>query len=276
MPIATIATAPTISGTITAGATGDVLTCSTGTWTTDSTITSYSYQWQRTVAAGISIPGATSNTYTTTTNDSGYPLKCIVVANNTSGASAGATSSNSLIMWVSNINTPVLNTDSLTVNTIAVSALDNLPTAYQFVESKQTNLGTTITVPIVQDNNSSPVNTGSVLVLDNLPTAYQFVESKQTNLVASSIISPDVSSFSANTSAILVLDNLPTAYQFVESKQTNLVANNTISPDKVLLSTTGSVIISYATYILTDNANIEKGTGTGGSATNQQTWTLGV
>jgi len=274
MPIATIATAPTISGTITAGATGNVLTCSTGTWTTDSTITSYSYQWQRTVAAGINIPGATSSTYTTTTNDSGYPLKCIVVANNASGASAGAISSNSLTMWVSNINTPVLSNNSITVNTIAVSALDNLPTAYQFVESKQTNLGTTVT--IAPDTSSFYVNTGSVLVLDNLPTAYQFVESKQTNLVASSIIAPDAVIFNTNSSAILVLDNLPTAYQFVESKQTNLVANNTISPDKVLLSTTGSVIVSYATYILTDNANIEKGTGTGGSATNQQTWTLGV
>lgn len=472
MPIATIATAPVISGTITAGTTGDTLTCSTGTWTTDSTITGYTYQWQRAVAAGIDISGATSSTYTTTINDSGYPLKCVVTATNASGNSVGAISSNSLTMWVSNINSPIFRDYSLTVNTGTVSLLDNLPTAYQLIESKQTNLsgppnsqeyttagtyswvvpygvisvsavlvggggsasylaggggglrwinnlpvtpgeiltiqtgaanensfiargsnvlvqanaaivssggtGTTIGagpfggtvgggnggsggngggggaggysgnggnggsyasssrgsygqgggggggevlnegggggggVGILGEgsNGSSGYNgsggsggsggggggsmggpggiygggggrnlggnygtggRGAVRIIWGAGRSFPSTLTAESNLVTYSV-APETILVSTNTDSPLILDDLPTAYQLIESKQANLVGDNTINPDKVLLDTTGSVIVSYATYGLTDNKNIEKGAG----AVNQQTWTLGV
>ena len=77
---------PTISGTLVVG---NVLTCSTGTWTGNTPIT-YAYQWLRN---GQVISGATSNTYTSVTADIGQNITCRVSATNTYGTGAQITTS---------------------------------------------------------------------------------------------------------------------------------------------------------------------------------------
>ena len=79
-PVLTVA--PAISGTETVG---QVLTCSTGTFSGDATIT-YQYQW---FSAGSAISGATSSTYTLTSSELGEKLQCRVMATNSVGFAYG-------------------------------------------------------------------------------------------------------------------------------------------------------------------------------------------
>lgn len=74
-PISTLA--PAITGTAT---TGQVLTCSNGTWLG---ATSYTYQWYR---DGVAIGGATAATRTLVTADVGKALKCRVTAHDADSA----------------------------------------------------------------------------------------------------------------------------------------------------------------------------------------------
>jgi hypothetical protein len=66
---------PAISGTLDYG---NVLTCSTGTWTGTPAPT-YTYQWQN---AGSNISGQTANTYTSVFGDVGDTITCEVTATN--------------------------------------------------------------------------------------------------------------------------------------------------------------------------------------------------
>lgn len=78
-PVNTVA--PAISGT---AKWLETLTCSTGTWTGDPTIT-YTYQWQRDNSGGgvfSDIIGETTNSYTVAVADWGCQLRCVVTANN--------------------------------------------------------------------------------------------------------------------------------------------------------------------------------------------------
>ncbi len=75
---------PAITGTAQVGQT---LTASAGTWTNSPT--SYAYQWNR---AGIAISGATVSAYVPVSADVADTLTVSVVATNTGGASAPATS----------------------------------------------------------------------------------------------------------------------------------------------------------------------------------------
>jgi hypothetical protein len=70
---------PSISGTASAG---QVLTCSTGTWTGAAPIT-YAYQWYRNSSL---ISGETASTYTVLSSDVGASLTCTVTATNALGA----------------------------------------------------------------------------------------------------------------------------------------------------------------------------------------------
>jgi hypothetical protein len=81
-PVNTVA--PAITGT---AQEGQVVTCSTGTWTGTPTIT-YSYQWKRN---GSNIGSATNSTYTLVTADVSQSITCQVTATNAVG-SANATS----------------------------------------------------------------------------------------------------------------------------------------------------------------------------------------
>jgi len=78
-PVNTVA--PDITGNVLVG---QVLTCSTGTWTGAAPIT-YTYQWFRGATA---IPLATAATYTIVTADLGTALTCQVTATNAVGAAS--------------------------------------------------------------------------------------------------------------------------------------------------------------------------------------------
>src|SRR3569623_318085 len=71
-PVNTVA--PVASGSATVGS---VLSVTDGTWTGSPTIT-YTYQWNN----GADIVGATSNTYTVVSGDSGLNILCKVTATN--------------------------------------------------------------------------------------------------------------------------------------------------------------------------------------------------
>ena len=77
LPVNTVA--PAITGT---AQEGQILTCSTGTWTGTPTIT-YTYQWKRN---GSNIGSATNSTYTLVTADVGQNIKCTVTATNGAGS----------------------------------------------------------------------------------------------------------------------------------------------------------------------------------------------
>jgi len=86
--IPTNTVAPAVTGTQTVGST---LSCTTGTWTGDATIT-YTYQWQR---GGVNIGSATSSTYVLVDADDATNVRCVVTAAN--GASAGVTANSNAV-----------------------------------------------------------------------------------------------------------------------------------------------------------------------------------
>jgi len=71
--------APAVTGT---ASVGQVVTCSSGTWTGTATIT-YAYQWQR---SGTNISGATASSRTLTSDDIGQSVRCVVTATNAAGS----------------------------------------------------------------------------------------------------------------------------------------------------------------------------------------------
>ena len=84
--------APVISGTATIGQT---LTSTTGTWTSDTGVTAYLYQWYR---GATLITGATSSTYVLVLADVGFDITCQVAATDTDGTSAYV-SSNQIFLF---------------------------------------------------------------------------------------------------------------------------------------------------------------------------------
>lgn len=81
-PVCTVL--PAVTGTTTSGQT---LTCSTGTWVGNATIT-YTYQWYRTDTA---ISGATASTRVLAAGDVGHRMSCRVTARTTSDRSITTT-----------------------------------------------------------------------------------------------------------------------------------------------------------------------------------------
>jgi hypothetical protein len=78
-PVNTVLPSITVtSGSVDNGLPNAVLTCGTGTWTGDPTIT-YAYQWYR---SGVLVAGAINNTYTTLYTDAFRTLTCSVTATN--------------------------------------------------------------------------------------------------------------------------------------------------------------------------------------------------
>lgn len=84
--------APSISGTAWIGYTLSV--SSNGSWNAQPAISSYSYQWQRN---GSNISGATGSSYTLTTSDYGYTIRCVVTATNSVGSTAAASNSSAAV-----------------------------------------------------------------------------------------------------------------------------------------------------------------------------------
>lgn len=89
-PVNTVA--PVISGTATIGQT---LTSTSGTWTSDTGVTEYLYQWYR---GATLITGATNNTYVLALADVGFDITCQVAATDTDGTSAYV-SSNAIFLF---------------------------------------------------------------------------------------------------------------------------------------------------------------------------------
>ena len=90
VPVNTVA--PVISGTATIGQT---LTSTTGTWTSDTGVTGYLYQWYR---GATLITGATNSTYVLVLADVGFDITCRVAATDTDGTSAYV-SSNAIFLF---------------------------------------------------------------------------------------------------------------------------------------------------------------------------------
>lgn len=78
--------APVVSGTTTVGQT---LSCTTGTWSGEGTIT-YAYQW---FDDGVAISGATSSTYTLQAAEEGGNITCRVTATDDNGSTAATSNS---------------------------------------------------------------------------------------------------------------------------------------------------------------------------------------
>jgi hypothetical protein len=79
---------PAISGT---AVQGQVLTSSDGTWT--GSPTSFAHQWQDCDQAGANcsnVSGATSTSYTPTSNDTGHMMRVVVAASNEAGSSSAS------------------------------------------------------------------------------------------------------------------------------------------------------------------------------------------
>jgi hypothetical protein len=89
VPINTVP--PVISGT---PLIGNVLTTTNGTWTSDTGVTGYTYQWYR---GASPILGATNNTYTIQAIDMDENITCQVIAYDSDGASLPAASNAILI-----------------------------------------------------------------------------------------------------------------------------------------------------------------------------------
>jgi hypothetical protein len=88
--------APTISGT---PQTGQTLTASQGTWTSDTQPT-YTYQWQRCDSSGnncAAITGATSTTYTVQDADLGKTIRVTVTAKNSSGSTSASSAQTAVV-----------------------------------------------------------------------------------------------------------------------------------------------------------------------------------
>jgi len=73
---------------------GNVLTCSTGTWSNNPT--SYLYQWMKN---GVVIDSAASNTYTAVVGDITATLTCVVQGNNATGGGVAVTSTGQRCLW---------------------------------------------------------------------------------------------------------------------------------------------------------------------------------
>jgi len=97
--------APTISGT---PQTGQTLTASTGTWSSDTTPT-YAYQWQRCDSLGNNCSpttGATGQTYVVQSADEGKTLRVTVTASNSSGSGSATSAQTAVVTKPGTTTTP--------------------------------------------------------------------------------------------------------------------------------------------------------------------------
>ena len=127
LPAPTNSVAPNITGSLVAG---NTLTVSTGTWAGNPTFT---YKWFKN---GTEINGATTNSLTTTTGDTGASIYAQVTATNSS-ASVSAISSTIVVLSATapaNTSLPVISGSAIVGNTLTVSngSWTNSPSSFAY------------------------------------------------------------------------------------------------------------------------------------------------
>ena len=104
--ISATAPPPVISGPVISGLpspsvyVGSILTTTSGTWSSNTPITSYIYQWYRgTTKLSSQTTSQTTTSYTTVSDDATFAITCQVVATNPGGDSLPATSNPINVIW---------------------------------------------------------------------------------------------------------------------------------------------------------------------------------
>jgi large repetitive protein len=90
---------------------GATLSASTGLWTSTPTITSYSYQWQRSLDAGstwANLVGETRATYKVVASDYAFRLRVRVTATNLNGSTTASSATSSAVVESFNVQIPVV------------------------------------------------------------------------------------------------------------------------------------------------------------------------
>ena len=90
---------------------GATLTASPGTWTSVPAVSSYTYQWQRTLDNGTTwspLPGETKSTYKVVASDYAFKLRVLVTATNANGPKTAASLATSAVAETYNIQIPVV------------------------------------------------------------------------------------------------------------------------------------------------------------------------
>ena len=90
--------------------TGATLTVNTGTWSSIPAVTSYAYQWQRSLDGGTTwsdLLGATSSSYLVNIADNSYTLRAKVSATNINGTGVTFTATTGVVSSVYNIQVPI-------------------------------------------------------------------------------------------------------------------------------------------------------------------------
>jgi len=103
---------------------GATLTVNTGTWTSTPAITSYSYQWQRSLDSGSTwsdLVGATSSSYVVNVADNSYTLRAKVSAINVNGTGVTFTTATGVVSSVYNIQVPIVRGNAVLGQVLEVS-----------------------------------------------------------------------------------------------------------------------------------------------------------
>lgn len=118
---------PVITGTAERAQT---LTCSTGTWSSDTSIT-YAYQWRRVVGGSPTpISGATASTYTLTETDDGAMIDCVVTATDALMSATATAEAVGPVLGAPKVVTPA----GISGDAVVGAVLTGTPAVYQGLE----------------------------------------------------------------------------------------------------------------------------------------------
>ncbi len=165
---------PTISGTPVVGST---LTATTGTWTSTTTITGYTYQWQNsldgTTWANTTGTGATTNSYTVASADAGRYLHVVVTATNSDGSASATSASTAMVPPYNSVLPATCTTPTVGVACGATNGTwaGAATYTYQWQTSPDTTTWTNATGTGATTNSYTPANTDAGLYLNVVVTA---------------------------------------------------------------------------------------------------------
>lgn len=103
---------------------GATINVNTGTWTSATVISTYSYQWQRSLDSGSTwsdLVGATSPGYLVTVSDNSYTLRARVSATNINGTGVSFTTASGVVSSVYNIQVPIVRGNAVLGQVLEVS-----------------------------------------------------------------------------------------------------------------------------------------------------------